>query len=44
MFTKKFFKTKDECEITFEFSADDASNVALVGNFNNWENQYAFWP
>jgi 1,4-alpha-glucan branching enzyme len=37
MIKKRFFKTKDECEITFEFNAPEANNVALMGDFNNWE-------
>jgi 1,4-alpha-glucan branching enzyme len=34
---KKFFKTKDECEVTFELTAVGATEVAVVGEFNNWE-------
>ena len=37
MLKKKFFKTKEECEVTFEFNIDGANEVALVGEFNNWE-------
>lgn len=37
MIEKKFFKTKGECEVTFEFMAEGAHEVALVGEFNNWE-------
>lgn len=37
MLTKKFFKTKDEAEITFEFSRDDVESVALVAEFNDWQ-------
>ena len=37
MLKKKFFKTKDECEVTFELSADDAQKAAVVGEFNNWD-------
>lgn len=37
MLEKKFFKTKDECEVTFAFAAEGAKEVALVGEFNNWE-------
>ena len=36
MFKKKFFKTKDEVEITFEYSGKEAENVSLVGEFNGW--------
>ncbi|MFN2135191.1 MAG: isoamylase early set domain-containing protein [Candidatus Promineifilaceae bacterium] len=37
MINKKFFKTKDECEVTFEYANEGASEVALVSNFNDWE-------
>lgn len=37
MLKKKFFKTKDECEVTFAFDANGADSVALVGEFNDWE-------
>ncbi len=37
MLQKKFLKTKDECEVTFEFNAEDANEVALVGEFNSWQ-------
>jgi len=37
MLTKKFFKTKDEVEVTFEFSREDVTSVALAGEFNNWQ-------
>lgn len=37
MLKKKFFKTKDECEVTFEFDANGAEKVLLVGDFNDWE-------
>jgi 1,4-alpha-glucan branching enzyme len=37
MLKKKFFKTKEECEVTFEFAIEEATEVALVGEFNNWE-------
>ena len=37
MITKKFFKTKDDCEVTFEFASEEAQQVAVVGEFNNWE-------
>jgi hypothetical protein len=36
MISKKFFKTKDECEITFEYDAD-VESVQLVASGNNWE-------
>ena len=37
MLKKKFFKTKDECEITFELNVEGAENVALVCEANGWE-------
>jgi 1,4-alpha-glucan branching enzyme len=37
MLTKKFFKTKDEADITFEFERSDVTCVSLVGDFNNWQ-------
>lgn len=36
MLAKKYFKTKDECEVTFEV-ATEAREVALVCEANNWE-------
>lgn len=37
MLKKRFFKTKDECEVTFEVKADEAQEVFLVSEVNNWE-------
>ncbi len=37
MLTKKFFKTKDEVEVTFEFVRDGVESVALAGDFNDWQ-------
>ncbi|GEK09572.1 isoamylase early set domain-containing protein [Pseudoalteromonas sp. McH1-7] len=37
MLTKRFFKTKDEAEVTFSFSHPQAKTVALVGDFNGWQ-------
>ncbi|MCB8944160.1 MAG: isoamylase early set domain-containing protein [Ardenticatenaceae bacterium] len=37
MLKKKFFKTKDECEVTFELNVAAAESVALVGEFNDWQ-------
>lgn len=36
MLKKKYFKTKDEYEVTFEL-ASDADTVALVCEVNDWE-------
>lgn len=37
MLKKKFFKTNDDCEVTFEYNAPEAEEVALVLDFNDWE-------
>ena len=37
MLKKKFFKTKDECEVTFEYSAENAEQVSLVCSANEWQ-------
>ncbi|MEM7330834.1 MAG: isoamylase early set domain-containing protein [Chloroflexota bacterium] len=37
MLKKKYFKTKEECEVTFEFDANGAQEVLLLGEFSNWE-------
>lgn len=37
MLIKKFFKTKNEAEVTFEFWRDDVSSVSLCGDFNDWK-------
>jgi 1,4-alpha-glucan branching enzyme len=36
MVSKKFFKTKDECEVTFEYDGDGVESVALVASVNDW--------
>jgi 1,4-alpha-glucan branching enzyme len=37
MINKRYFKTKDECEVTFEFDADAAETVSLVSEANGWQ-------
>ena len=37
MLKKKFFKTKDECEVTFEVKVENAEQVALVSEHNGWD-------
>ena len=37
MMQKKFFKTKDECEVTFEVKVENADQVALVSEHNGWQ-------
>jgi 1,4-alpha-glucan branching enzyme len=33
---KQFVKTKQVCKVTFSVAAKEAQNVAVVGDFNNW--------
>ena len=36
---KQYFKTKNECKVTFSLpseAAKSAKKVAVVGDFNNW--------
>ena len=37
MLKKKFFKTKEECEVTFEYETDATNQVALVSEANGWQ-------
>ncbi len=37
MLKKKFFKTIEECEVTFELAVPEAAEAALVGEFNDWQ-------
>jgi 1,4-alpha-glucan branching enzyme len=37
MLTKRFFKTKQEAEVTFEFAAEADTQVSLAGEFNDWQ-------
>lgn len=37
MLKKRYFKTKDECEVTFEVPGDEANQVDLVCELNDWE-------
>ncbi|WP_117236186.1 isoamylase early set domain-containing protein [Vibrio maerlii] len=38
MFKKRFFKTKDEVEVTFQWTKeDDISSVAICGDFSDWQ-------
>lgn len=39
MINKRFFKTKDEVEVTFVLDVDTASSVALVADFLDWKAQ-----
>ncbi|MEY2692968.1 MAG: hypothetical protein RIT03_1359 [Bacteroidota bacterium] len=33
---KQFVKTKPVCKVTFSVEAKEANQVAVVGDFNNW--------
>lgn len=35
--SKQYLKTKPVCKVTFSLPAKDASKVAVVGDFNNWD-------
>ena len=37
MLSKKFFKTKKEADVTFEFNVSKADKVQLVAEFNDWQ-------
>jgi len=37
MLKKRFFKTVDECEVSFKVEPEGAESVALVLETNNWE-------
>lgn len=37
MLKKRFFKTKDEVEVTFEWPQNEETSVAIAGDFNSWE-------
>jgi 1,4-alpha-glucan branching enzyme len=37
MISKKFFKSKEECEITFEYDGNSADKVQLVASANDWQ-------
>ena len=37
MLKKRFFKTKDDCEVTFEYPSSEVQEVALVSEFNGWQ-------
>ncbi len=38
MLKKRFLKTKDVCDVTFEYERD-GETAALAGDFNNWQPQ-----
>ena len=37
MLKKRFFKTKDEVEVTFELDKDQWDSIHIAGDFNNWQ-------
>lgn len=37
MLKKKYFRTKDECEVTFELESVEAESVVLVSEANGWQ-------
>jgi len=37
MLTKRFFKTKNETEVTFEFKRTDVKRARLLGDFSDWQ-------
>ena len=37
MLKKRFFKTKEQCEVTFELGLENAQEVAVVCEANGWE-------
>ena len=37
MLTKKYFKTKNETDVTFEFERENVSSVELFCDFNDWQ-------
>jgi 1,4-alpha-glucan branching enzyme len=37
MVNKRFFKSNEECEVTFAYEAEDAGNVVLVTEANGWQ-------
>lgn len=37
MLTKKFFKTKDEAQVTFELTRSDVTSALLIADFNDWQ-------
>ncbi|WP_139959638.1 isoamylase early set domain-containing protein [Flavicella sediminum] len=38
---KQYLKSKPVCKVTFEVAAKEASNVSVVGDFNEWDAEAA---
>ena len=36
---RQYLKSKPVCKVTFSVPANEASNVAVVGNFNEWNTE-----
>lgn len=36
---KQYLKTKPVCKVTFTVPAEEAKNVTVVGDFNNWSTE-----
>ena len=37
--TKQYLKSKPVCKVTFSLPAEDAKQVSVVGNFNEWNTE-----
>ncbi|CAE6946280.1 isoamylase early set domain-containing protein [Vibrio sp. B1FLJ16] len=37
MLKKRFFKTKNEVEVTFELDKEQRESIQIAGDFNNWQ-------
>lgn len=37
MLKKRFFKTKDEVEVTFELDKNQWESIKIAGDFNDWQ-------
>ncbi|WP_261818072.1 isoamylase early set domain-containing protein [Vibrio gallicus] len=37
MLKKRFFKTKDEVEVTFEWPKSDEQSISIAGDFTDWQ-------
>ncbi|GAA3584972.1 isoamylase early set domain-containing protein [Snuella lapsa] len=38
---KQYLKSKPVCKVTFSILAEDANEVSVVGNFNEWDTEAA---
>jgi 1,4-alpha-glucan branching enzyme len=37
--TKQYLKSKPVCKVTFSVPAEEANQVSVVGNFNEWDTE-----